>query len=197
MHYRVSAAALVALGLWISSTAASAQCSNITGNPAPTPETYAANFVKLAYLGTGPGSNDDRPLIKKIPFYDPALSFDPQNLHTVHVTMRVNTISGATMWTTSIPPSLSMWNQSGNAWIFNDPTTTYGVRKIVLRDYGMGVYIIVKLVGRNTNILNAPLLPGSDNVHLMYEIENGGTGACFDGASSSCVGSGNTQKCKV
>jgi hypothetical protein len=48
-----------------------AQCSFLTGNPAPQPEQYAANKVQLKYLGTGPGSNDDKPEIYKSTFTAP------------------------------------------------------------------------------------------------------------------------------
>ena len=191
------AVSAVALGTLLVPVFASAQCSNLTGNPAPTPEVYAANAVKLSYLPSGPGGGDDRPLLKKSPFMDPSLAFDPQNLHSVHVTYRLNSIAGPVMWTTTIPPSLALWTQVGSAWNFSDPATTYGVRKLKIRDYGGGLFIIVKLIGRNTNISNAPVVAGVDNVHVMVEIESGGVGTCYDGATSICLGSGNTQKCHV
>ena len=53
-----------------------AQCSNLTGNPVPQPEQYAANLVKLKYLATGPGFGDDRPEIQKSLFNAPSLSFE-------------------------------------------------------------------------------------------------------------------------
>ena len=60
-----------------------------------------------------------------------------------------------------------------------------------------GAYIITKLQGRNTNIGSAPVVAGTDAAHVLVEIEAGGAGVCYDGATAPCRGSGNTQTCKV
>jgi hypothetical protein len=195
-RHSFATATAIALAILCAPAFAHAQCTNLSGSPAPTPETYAANLVLLKYLNTGPGSGDDRPLLKKSVFSAPSLTFDPQNVHSVHITYSLNTVGGPVMWTTSIPPSVTLWTQSGTAWNFSDPATTYGVRKMKIRDYGGGLFIITKMVGRNTNITNAPVVPGADNVYVMVEIESGGVGICYGGVTIACAGSGNTQKCK-
>jgi hypothetical protein len=111
--------------------------------------------------------------------------------------MRVNTISGLTLWSTNIPPSATLWSQTGNKWTFNDPATTYGVRQIKVIGIVGGAYVIAKMKGRNTNIGNAPVVAGTDAAHVLVEIEAAGAGVCYDGATAPCTGSGNTQKCKV
>lgn len=70
----------------------------------------------------------------------------------------------------------------------------YAVRVV---SYPGGFYVIVKLLGRNTNIGNAPVTPNVDSAHVLVEIESGGTGICYDGGTAPCTGSGNTQTCKV
>lgn len=174
-----------------------AQCTNLTGSPAPTAEQYAANLIKLSYLPTGPGSGDDRPILKKSLFTAPSLAFDPLTTHTLHVTMTKNTLGGPLLWSTSIPPSSTLWTNVGNKWVFSDPATTYGVRKIKVVSFPGGAYVITKLLGRNTNISNAPVAAGVDNAHVLVEIEAGGTGICYDGDTGACTGTGNTQTCKV
>lgn len=180
-----------------------AQCSNLTGNPVPQPEQYAANLVKLKYLATGPGFGDDRPEIQKSLFNAPSLSFDPLTTHSVHFTLRKNTIAGPVMWTASVPPSGTLWTMTllpnGNTrWRYNDPSATFGLKKAQIIQYGVGgafVWTYARFV--NQNVTNAPLAPGVDGVHLLVEIESGGVGACYDGVTAPCTGGGNTQTCKA
>lgn len=195
MKTAVTVLAMVALAASMP-LVARAQCTNLTGNPAPTAEQYAANFIKLNYLPSGPGGGDDRPTLKKSAFTAPSLAFDPLTTHTVHVTMTVNTVGGPVLWSTSIPPSPTLWTNVGNKWMFNDPATTYGVRKAKVVSYPGGFYVIVKLLGRNTNIANAPVA-ATDSAHVLVEIESGGTGICYDGGTAPCTTAGNTQTCKV
>ena len=176
--------------------AARAQCSNLSGNPVPTPQPFASNLVKLRYLPTGPGFNDDRPLLKKSPFLAPSLLFDPINTHTVHVTFRKNTVTGPIMWTANIPPSTTLWSHTGSIFTFKDPATTFGVRKVKILSFPGGGYIIRFVKGMNTNITNAPLVPNTDNVYVMVEIEAAGVGTCYGGVTTRCRGNGNRQKCR-
>ena len=143
---------------------ARAQCSNLTGNPAPQPEPYAANKALLKYLSTGPGSGDDRPELYKSTFTAPSLAFDPLTQHTVHFTFTKNTAAGPVMWTASVPPSATLWTMTvlgnGNVrWQYNDPAATYGVKRAQIVRYtnapGLHVWTYVKAV--NQNIANAPL----------------------------------------
>ncbi len=172
-----------------------AQCPNITGNPPPQTEQYAANLVKLRYLGTGPGFNDDRPMLKKS-LVQTGFVFNPVTTHNVHVTFRLNSATGPTLWSASIPAG-PLWTQVGNKWFFNDPATTYGVRRAKIIDLGGGGYVIVYFRGRNTNVTNAPILPGTDNVYAIIEFEQSGSGLCYGGITMQCTGSGNTQTCHV
>jgi len=178
--------------------------TNLTGSPAPQPEEYAANHVKLKYLNTGPGSGDDRPEINKSLFVAPGLEFDPLTTHTVHFTLKENTIAGPVMWTATVPPSATLWTVTvlGNGnirWRYNDPTATFGLKKAQIIRYAsfpdLHVWTYARFV--NQNVTNAPLTPNVDNAHLMIEIQNGGVGVCYDGASNRCTGNGNTQNCKV
>jgi hypothetical protein len=195
---RVSALAIA----FVTPAVVQAQCTNLTGNPPPQLEEYGANFVKLKYLSTGPGGGDDRPEVKKSTFTAPSLSFDPNTLHTVHLTGRQNTIAGTTMWSLSIPPSLTLWTSTtlanGNVrWKYNDPSSAFGVKKAQVVAYVGGLHIITFVRGVNQSIVGAPLMPGVDNTHLTVEIESLGVGVCYDGTTTSCSGSGNTQTCKV
>ncbi len=181
---------------------AHAQCSNLTGSPAPTTETYGANYVKLKYLMNGPGGGDDRPEVKKSAFSAPSLTFDPLTTHTVHMTARKTSISGTVMWSLSVPPSATLWTQTnlpnGNTrWKYNDPNATFGVKKAQIVGYTGGFFVVTYLRGVNQNIMAAPLIPGTDQLHLLVEIENAGTGICYDGIADTCQGSGNTQICYV
>ncbi len=49
----------------------------------------------------------------------------------------------------------------------------------------------------NASIVGAPLVLGVDQGHLLVEIENSGSGVCYDGIASDCSGTGNTQTCAV
>src|SRR5262249_21696611 len=102
---------------------------------------------------------------------------------------------------TSIPPYpawVGTTLSNGNVrWRYNDPLAPYGVKKAQIIHNPTGFFLITKLLGSGTNITNAPLLPGTDNVHVLVEVENGGTGFCYDGTTSVCTGTGNTQVCRV
>lgn len=157
--------------------------------------------MKLKYLATGPGSGDDRPQLKRSAFLAPSFAFNPatQNLH---VTIRANSSVGNLLWTTTIPAGASGWVQTtlpnGNVRSkYSDPLTPYGVRKAQIIDYTSGGHIITKLLGANTNIMNAPLVPLVDAAYVLVEIEQSGVGICYDGATTPCTGSGNTQTCKA
>lgn len=186
-HLVLSAAVLLAPLLLPATT--NAQCTNLTGSPAPTPSYYLANRVRLAYRSNGPGFGDDRLVWKKADFGVPP-GFDPINTHSMHVTVRKNGIAGPVLWSTSIPPS-NLWAATGPWFRFRDPATTYGVRMIRLPQVG-GPMRAFK--ARNVNITNAPLVPGVDTLHVLIEIESGGVGVCFEG-TATCVGSGNSQRC--
>lgn len=192
-----------ALAVFLSAPAvARAQCSNLSGNPAPQAEDYAANQVKMKYLSTGPGGLDDRPEVKKSAFTAPALVFDPQMQHTVHFTGRKNTIAGTVMWSLSVPPSPTLWTSTilsnGNVrWRYNDPAASFGVKKAQIVAYVGGLFVWTYVRGVNQSIVGAPLVPGVDQIHLMVEIESLGVGVCYDGTTTSCAGMGNTQTCKV
>ena len=178
-----------------SATWASQACTYVPGTA--NSEQYAANFVKLAYLGTGPGSNDDKPMLKKSLFTWGG-TFDPLLTHTVHVIMQ-DTNTGLTLWTADVPPSASLWTHpSANKWIFSDPATTYGVRTIKVTVPTPGLYLITLLKGKNTNITNAPVTPNVSKAYVRVEIESGGVGVCYEGDSGLgvCTGAGNTQVCK-
>jgi hypothetical protein len=197
MHQRVSLL-VGAIGVLVASLAY-AQCPN--GTPGPQPEQYAANQLKLKYLSTGPGGGDDKPELKKSAFNGPLFAFNPatQNLH---VTIRANSSVGNLLWTTTIPAGAPGWTQvtlsNGNVRSkYNDPLTPYGVKKAQIVDYTIGLHIITKLLGANTNIANAPLVPLVDAAYLLVEIEQAGVGICYDGVTTPCTGSGNTQTCKA
>jgi hypothetical protein len=181
-----------------------AQCTNLTGSPAPVFQQYASNKIKLKYLGTGPGSNDDQPQLFKSTFQAPTLTFNPATTTYVTVTLWRNMVSGPMLWNTTIPPSPTLWSSVtlGNGtvrWKFNDPLVTYGVRKAQVNAIPGGTFIIVKLLGKFQNIANAPLTtPNADVADAMVEMHDGaGNGFCYDGPSAPCTGSGNTQTCKA
>jgi hypothetical protein len=189
----------VALLIGLAASVSYAQCPN--GTPGPQPEQYAANQLKLKYLATGPGGGDDKPQLKKSAFIAPSFAFNPttQNLH---VTFRANSSSGLVLWTTTIPAGATGWSQvtlsNGNVRSkYNDPATPYGVKKAQIVDYVSGLHVITKLLGANTNITNAPLVPNVDNAYVLVEIEQSGVGVCYDGVTTPCTGSGNTQTCKA
>ncbi len=193
------------LALAVVPSAVRAQCLNLTGNPLPQAEQYAANHVKLKYLNTGPGSGDDRPEFNKSTFVAPALNFDPLTTHSVTFTLRQDTIGGAVMWTSAnVPPNATLWTMTtlgnGNVrWRYNDPAATFGLKKAQIIRYantgGLHVWTYARFV--NQTITNAPLTPNAQNAHVMVEIHNAGAGVCYDGSTSRCLGNGNTQNCKV
>lgn len=170
-------------------------CTYIPATTANT-EQYAANLVKLKYLATGPGFGDDKPMLKKSLFMWGTL-FDPIATHTVHVIMQ-DTLSGLQLWSADIPPSALWTHPSPNVWKFNDPLTTYGVRRAKVISVPGG-YVIVNLIGKNTNITNAPVTPNVSKAYVRVEIESGGVGVCYEGDSGLgvCVGGGNTQICRL
>ena len=51
--------------------------------------------------------------------------------------------------------------------------------------------------GQNTNVGNAPVIPGTDSVYVIVEFEQAGSGLCYGGITGACTGLGNTQTCKV
>ncbi len=178
-----------------SATWASQPCTYVAGNA--NTEQYAANFVKLAYLGTGPGFNDDKPLLEKSLFAWGG-AFDPLLTHTVHVIMQ-DTNTGLTLWTANVPPSATLWTHpAANKWTFSDPATTYGVRTIKVTAPSPGYYLITLLKGKNTNIMNAPVTANVSKAYVRVEIESGGVGVCYEGDSGLgvCTTSGNTQICR-
>lgn len=192
----LSLATLVAAALALAPADVAAQCTNLVGNPPPQFEQYFPNFAKLAYRSNGPGNSDDKVILKKSVVWSPGFAFDPVNTHTVHITLRRNNLAGPVLWSTSIPPSALLWTQTNRGWKYSDPATTAnGVRRIKIFDYGVGSYLIKKLVAINTNVTNAPLNPATDNVHALIEIEAAGVGMCLEGATYSCRGNGNSQRC--
>ena len=186
------------IGVLVASLA-SATCPN--GTPGPQSEQYAANLLKLKYQSTGPGGGDDKPELKKSTFNAPSFAFNPA-LQNLHITIRANSSVGNLLWTTTIPAGAPGWTQTtlsnGNVRSkYNDPLTPYGVKKAQIVDYTIGLHIITKLLGANTNITNAPLTPNVDAAYVMVEIEQAGVGICYDGVTTPCTGSGNTQTCKA
>jgi hypothetical protein len=183
---------------------AGAQCTNLGGNPLPTPEIYGANAVNLRYLGTGPGSNDDKPQLKKsLSMNAGFVGFDPALTHSVTVTIRRGSNVGPVMWSGTIPAGSGFWTSiplPGGAirWTYNDPTVSFGVRRARIVSYAGGVYIVDKFFGQLANIANAPVSAGVDPVHVQVEFYDGtNTGTCYDGVTQPCTGLGNTQKCRV
>jgi hypothetical protein len=198
---------VTALAMMMPLIARAQSCTNLSGNPSPTAEQYAANAVLLKYLGTGPGSGDDKPQLKKSAFTNPSFTgFNPNTTHSITVTIRRGSGVGPVMWVGTIPAGTGLWVQTilsnGNIrWSFSDPTVTYGIRRARVVDYAgtfPGFYVVDKFFGANQNIANAPVTPGVDAVHALVEIYDGaGAGTCYDGVTAPCSGAGNTQKCKV
>jgi hypothetical protein len=179
-------------------------CTNLSGNPVPTPEIYAANAVFLKYLATGPGSGDDKPRLRKSTSMNPTFTgLDLAATHSITVTIRRGSGAGPVMWVGTVPAGSGLWTSvtlPGGVvrWTLNDPTVTYGIRKARVLDYGGGLYIVDKFFGANQNIGNAPVTTNVDPVHALVEIYDGsGAGTCYDGMTAPCTGGGNTQKCKV
>jgi hypothetical protein len=196
---------VAAFFLTLAPTWAAAQCNLLSGNPAPTTEPYGANLVLLKYLASGPGFGDDKPEIQKSTFMAPGFPFDPATTHSVDLTIRKNNISGPIMWNTTIPPSTTLWTATtlvnGNVrWRYNDPSATFLVKKAQIIQGGPflpGFYVWTYIRGTNSNIANAPVIPLVDQAHLTVQIANGGVGICYDGVTTACTGSGNTQRCRV
>jgi len=203
MRVRYVALALGAASAVLASSQALAQCPNITGNPAPQAAEYAANYVKLRYLATGPGGGDDRPELYKSAVTAPLFSFDPVNTHDMHVTITKNTIGGPLLWSADVPSSSTLWTattlSNGNVrYQYTDPNVTFGVSSIRVVKYTMlGLYNVTYFRGKNQSITNAPLIAGTDQAHVIVEMEYLGSGLCYDGQAARCTGSGNTQKCYV
>ncbi len=203
MTTRSTTAFMAVLCLLAAPTLVHAQCSNLTGNPPPTAtEEYGANRLRLKYLATGPGGGDDRPEISKSTFNAPALVFDPQFFHTSHFTIRKNGIAGTVMWSATLPPDATHWTSTtlsnGNVrWKYSDPAAPFGIKKAQFVEYVGGLHIWTYVRAVNASIVGAPLVPGVDQGHLLVEIENSGSGICYDGIASECSGMGNTQTCAV
>jgi hypothetical protein len=187
---------LLALAVLLAPIAARAAqtCTYIVPTTSATPQQYAANLVKLKYLGTGPGFNDDKPMLFKSAFTWATL-FDPIATHTVHVIIQ-DTNTGLQLWSTNIPPGPLWTHPTANKWKFNDPATTYGVRKAQVIG-SPGGYVIAYIKGKNTNVTNAPVTPNVSKAYVRVEIESGGVGVCYEGDSGLgfCTGAGNTQTC--
>ena len=183
-----------------SSAVAHAQCFALTGSPAPTPEYYAANQIKLKYLASGPGFGDDRPELNKSTFNAAAIgTFDPQNVHSVHLTF-LNDTSGLTMWSTSVPPSTTLWSvvtlPSGVIrYTYNDPAATFAIKKMQILAYPGGLMIIKYARAVNQSIVNVPA-PTVDGARAIVQIESGGAGLCAEGATFPCTGLFNTKTCR-
>lgn len=195
-------AAAVVVALAFSPYTSHAQCMNLTGNPGPEAATNAGG-VKFRYQADGPGGGNDRIVLKKS-VSGPLVStpaFDPQNIHTLHVTLSVNTPGGPVLWSASVPPSPGLWAPSGsNGWTFDDPLLSFGVRRIRILPLitSAGQFFVIKqLLTRDQNISNAPLL-GTDFPDIQVEVEDAGNGFCFGGPAVSCGGANPSvaQSCK-
>ena len=68
------------------------------------------------------------------------------------------------------------------------PKTVGGVKKAKLKEAPSGsMNYKFKLVGKDANILFAPLTVATDDVRVTLEIENGGVGVCFESTLAACV----------
>src|SRR5690348_7078822 len=138
-----SALVVLAAAILLQAAVASAQCPNVGGSPLA--QQYAANKIKLKYMSTGPGFNDDRPeLYKSLVAATLPSTFDPTTTYSVHVRFLLNGSQSNVMWDVTIPPN-GMWTQTitslGSRWDFFDPTVTYGVRQARVLDFG-SAYVV-------------------------------------------------------
>jgi hypothetical protein len=181
-----------AASLLAAATGASAQCTN-TGGGAPVPEpALMVRMILIRGLGGIWGDGNDRFKALK-GMFNASAPIDPVTTHDVHITIRKNADSGPVIFTTTLPAG-SFWSSSGASFVFADPSATYGIRKMIMKNAGSGFYIVTRILGRDVSLANMPLVSG-DDLHLTLEFESGGTGDCFGDDLPDCTYGAATQVC--
>lgn len=183
--------AVVGAVLLVGAVEARAQCANTGGGP-PTPTAMLMAKTSLLRVGASWGDGNDRLKAGK-GLFAATTPIDPITTHNIHITLRKNGDSGPLVFATTLPVG-SFWSPSGPNFIYNDPASTFGIRRLILRDVGSGFYGITRLVGRNLSLTNMPLAPGN-TLHLMIEIESGGAGDCFADDLLACSYGAASQTC--
>jgi hypothetical protein len=166
---------------------------------AAAPGVMTARKVTLSYAGA-PGGGDDRPKVLNAIFISPA-SFDPAVTDDVHVTLS-NTGNDGIMFAASLTTASNLWTKPNPArlrWLYREPLSPppLGVRlaKLYEKPSGSQSYTL-KLIGKGTNIANAPLSIATDDTRLTVEIEAGGSGLCFATTLATCTSAGGRDICK-
>lgn len=168
-----------------------------------TPALMSAPQVEFKYRNTGPGGGDDRvKLHKNGAFFITLVTFDPDSVDNVHITLRRNTTTGADLWTTSLPAG-PPWTQrtvsrrGHQQWNYKAPAPGTGYLKGLLRNalvapFQSGLNRLTVVKADDTNIAG-PL--AGDDVTVILEIESGFAGLCFESTSTTCTGSATDEKC--
>jgi hypothetical protein len=167
-----------------------AQCP-YTGGPA-TPESLLASKVVIQPVSAGFGNGDDRFKVLKGMFTTTG-GFNPMTTDGLALTLYRNTT--ANQMVSILLPPVTNWSTSGpGRYRYNDPTSALGVRRVIIRELSPGLFLLVKILGRNTSILNAPLSIG-DQMVVQIEVDHGGLGDCFEDTLPLCTGTA-TQQCR-
>lgn len=152
-----------------------AQCTNLTGEPAPVPELLASK-IKLGAAAGGlwNDGNDKFKFLKG--FFSPTMPINPRTTHKLHFTLRhIDGVDDPEMLAFTIYPNdVDTWwtEPAPGRFSYND-----GSIKIKMRD--LGGFVAYKLIARHANIVFPSLVSG-DTVHMMLEVEDGGDGHCGD-----------------
>ncbi|MDX2170252.1 MAG: hypothetical protein SF182_24485 [Deltaproteobacteria bacterium] len=167
---------------------AAAQCP-VTGGP-PIPEVQLAAKVTIQPVTGGFGNGDDRFKVLKGLFTTTG-GFNPMTTDGLAVTLYRNTTANQ-MVSIALPP-ITNWSSSGpGRYKYNDPTSALGIRRVIVRELSPNLFLLVRILGRNTSLLNAPLSPG-DQMEVQIEVDHGGFGDCFDQTLMTCTGTTNQQ----
>lgn len=168
---------------------APAQCL-FTGS-APIPESLLASKVIIKPVTLGYGNGDDRFKVLK-GIFNTTAGFNPLTTDGLGLTLYRNNTT-MPMLSILLPP-VTNWTPFGSSgYKYSDPTAALGIRLVKVREVSPGQWLLIKIVGRDTSIANAPLSPG-DQMEVQIEVDHGGTGDCFDKTLTVCTGT-SAQQC--
>ena len=167
------------------------ECPNVTGTAIP----MTASKAMLKYSSTGPGSNDDAPLLVKAEFTTGA-TFNPATTHDVRLRLS-RTVSGTTLFSTTLAAG-GFWSQPNptkNKWKYHDPNVTpaSGIKKAILGEVDPSGIYRLKVIGKNTSI--AGPLGAGEGIRALVEISQTPSGVCAAANLTTCTSSSTQDRC--
>lgn len=170
-----------------------------TGNACdPCPHAFApagamtGKVAALGYKKTGIGGGDDS--VKASGSFATGVSFDPDSLDTVYVTL-TNTSTGATLSSTSLTAPGLFWTQADPAklaWKYADLATP--VIKASIKESPVGSGVFKFKLGVKETSLPGPVLAPTDDIRATLEITP--ANLCFSSTLATCTNKTTKDSCK-